>query len=103
MVGKFLTCSPCSYCFSIVTQHSVLRVFKQEHKKNDVATVKKLIVDYKLTKGDIKGRSNKVCSHFVTLLLKSNSNVGHSLNKVFSQKLTQKLHITINGHINHCF
>ena len=60
MVGKFLTCSPCSYCFSIVTQHSVLRVFKQEHKKNDVATVKKLIVDYKLTKGDIKGRSSKV-------------------------------------------
>ena len=60
MVGKFLTRFPCSYCFSIFTQHSVLRVLKQEHKKNDIATVKKLIVDYKLTKGDIKGRSNKV-------------------------------------------
>ena len=28
----------------------------KEHKKNAVATVKKLIVDYKLTKGDIRGK-----------------------------------------------
>ena len=31
----------------------------KEHKKNAVATVKKLIVDYKLTKGDIRGRALK--------------------------------------------
>ena len=59
MVTQFVTRFPCSYFFSIVTQHSVLRVFKQEHKKNDVATVKKLIVDYKLTKGDIRGKAIK--------------------------------------------
>ena len=29
----------------------------KEHKKNAVATVKKLIVDYKLTKGDIRGKA----------------------------------------------
>ena len=29
------------------------------HKKNAVATVKKLIVDYKLTKGDIRGKALK--------------------------------------------
>ena len=28
----------------------------KEHKKNAVATVKKLIVDYKLTKGDTRGK-----------------------------------------------
>jgi hypothetical protein len=28
----------------------------KEHKNNAVATVKKLIVDYKLTKGDIRGK-----------------------------------------------
>jgi hypothetical protein len=31
----------------------------KEHKKNAVATVKKLIVDYKLTKGDIRGKALK--------------------------------------------
>jgi hypothetical protein len=31
----------------------------KEHKKNAVATVKKLIVDYKLTKGDIRGKAMK--------------------------------------------
>jgi len=31
----------------------------KEHKKNAVATVKKLIVDYKLTKGDITGKALK--------------------------------------------
>ena len=31
----------------------------KEHKKNAVATVKKLIVDYKLTKGDIRGKAIK--------------------------------------------
>ena len=31
----------------------------EEHKKNAVATVKKLIVDYKLTKGDIRGKAMK--------------------------------------------
>jgi hypothetical protein len=39
-----------------------LRVKEQalkEHKKNAVATVKKLIVDYKLTKGDIRGKALK--------------------------------------------
>ena len=29
------------------------------HKKNAVAEVKKLIVDYKLTKGDIRGKALK--------------------------------------------
>ena len=29
----------------------------KEHKKNAVATVEKLIVDYKLTKGDIRGKA----------------------------------------------
>ena len=29
------------------------------HKKNAVATVKELIVDYKLTKGDIRGKAMK--------------------------------------------
>ena len=29
----------------------------KEHKKDAVATVKKLIVDYKLTKGDIRGKA----------------------------------------------
>jgi len=29
------------------------------HKKNAVAEVKKLIVDYKLTKGDIRGKAMK--------------------------------------------
>jgi hypothetical protein len=29
------------------------------HKKNAVATVKKLIVEYKLTKGDIRGKALK--------------------------------------------
>ena len=31
----------------------------KEHKKNTVTTVKKLIVDYKLTKGDIRGKALK--------------------------------------------
>jgi len=31
----------------------------KEHKKYAVATVKKLIVDYKLTKGDIRGKATK--------------------------------------------
>ena len=31
----------------------------KEHKKNAVATVQKLIVDYKLTKGDIRGKAMK--------------------------------------------
>jgi hypothetical protein len=31
----------------------------KEHKKDAVATVKKLIVDYKLTKGDIRGKALK--------------------------------------------
>ena len=31
----------------------------KEHKKNAVATVKKLIVDYKLTKGDIGSKAIK--------------------------------------------
>ena len=31
----------------------------KEHKKNAVATVKKLIVDYELTKGDIRGKALK--------------------------------------------
>ena len=31
----------------------------KEHKKNAVATVKKLIVDYKLTKGDIRDKALK--------------------------------------------
>ena len=31
----------------------------EAHKKNDVAEVKKLIVEYKLTKGDIKGKALK--------------------------------------------
>jgi len=31
----------------------------KEHKKNAVATVKKLFVDYKLTKGDIRGKALK--------------------------------------------
>ena len=31
----------------------------KEHKKNAVATVKKLIVYYKLTKGDIRGKALK--------------------------------------------
>jgi hypothetical protein len=31
----------------------------KEHKKNAVATVKKHIVDYKLTKGDIRGKALK--------------------------------------------
>ena len=31
----------------------------KEHKKNTVASVKKLIVDYKLTKGDIRGKALK--------------------------------------------
>ena len=31
----------------------------KEHKKNAVATVKKFIVDYKLTKGDIRGKAFK--------------------------------------------
>ena len=31
----------------------------KEHKKNAVATVKNLIVDYKLTKGDIRGKAMK--------------------------------------------
>jgi hypothetical protein len=31
----------------------------KEYKKNAVATVKKLIVDYKLTKGDIRGKALK--------------------------------------------
>jgi ABC-type iron transport system FetAB permease component len=31
----------------------------KEHKKNAVTTVKKLIVDYKLTKGDIRGKALK--------------------------------------------
>ena len=31
----------------------------KEHKKNAVATVKKLIIDYKLTKGDIRGKALK--------------------------------------------
>ena len=31
----------------------------KEHKKNVVATVKKLIVDYKLTKGDIRDKALK--------------------------------------------
>ena len=31
----------------------------KEHKKNAVATVKKLIVDYKLTKGDIRCKALK--------------------------------------------
>ena len=31
----------------------------KEHKKNAVASVKKLIVDYKLTKGDIRGKAMK--------------------------------------------
>ena len=31
----------------------------KEHKKNAVASVKKLIVDYKLTKGDIRGKALK--------------------------------------------
>lgn len=29
------------------------------HKKNAVAEVKKLIIDYKLTKGDIRGKAMK--------------------------------------------
>ena len=31
----------------------------KEHRKNAVTTVKKLIVDYKLTKGDIRGKALK--------------------------------------------
>ena len=31
----------------------------KEHKKDAVTTVKKLIVDYKLTKGDIRGKAMK--------------------------------------------
>ena len=31
----------------------------KEHKKNAVAKVNKLIVDYKLTKGDIRGKALK--------------------------------------------
>jgi len=31
----------------------------KKHKKNVVATVDKLIVDYKLTKGDIRGKALK--------------------------------------------
>ena len=31
----------------------------KEHKKSAVAKVKKLIVDYKLTKGDIRGKALK--------------------------------------------
>ena len=29
------------------------------HKKNAVATVKKLIIEYKLTKGDVRGKALK--------------------------------------------
>ena len=31
----------------------------KEHKKNAVATVKKLIIEFKLTKGDIRGKPMK--------------------------------------------
>ena len=41
-----------------------------------------------------------MCNHKTRRLLKSNSNVGHYSNKVFSQQLTQKLHITIIDKLN---
>ena len=31
----------------------------KEHKKNAVATVKKLVIEFKLTKGDIRGKTMK--------------------------------------------
>ena len=46
-------------------------------------------------------KNRKMWNHKKLRLLKSNSNVGHSLNKVFLQKLTQKLHITINGYLTY--
>lgn len=36
-----------------------LRVKEQEHKKNAVAEVKKLTLQYNLTKGDIRGKAMK--------------------------------------------
>ena len=42
-------------------------------------------------------------NHKTRRLLKSNINVGYYSNKVLSQKLTQKLHITIAGPLTHCF
>ncbi len=44
-----------------------------------------------------------MCNHKTRRLLKSNSNVGHMSNKVSHHKLTQKLHITIIGHLTHYF
>ena len=35
------------------------KVALKEHKKEALATVKKLILDYKLTKGDIRGKALK--------------------------------------------
>ena len=46
----------------------------KEHKKEAVATVKKLIMQYKLSMGDLRGKAEairelkrvgKICSHFV--------------------------------------
>ena len=42
-----------------------------------------------------------MCNRKTRRLLKSNSNVGHYSNKNSPQKLTQKLHITIIGHLTY--
>ena len=55
----------------------------KEHKKNAVATVKKLIVDYKLTKGDIRGKALKqwedwMCFHWFSIVRRLNINNGEN-------------------------